>query len=182
MKAVRLRSVRNAGWLKKCYAALKGTHSLFNPLLKALGHERLDKPFAAAEGLDLCVDLIEQVSEIGGVSPCEMVEAVARYAYEPVLTCTQNSKRWGEVAQHQVTDHYYTFLSRATILVGQMKGETRLPMPLDDVPMPCCSPGKDVCAPPYAGASPGKDVCAPPYAASCPGLWMDVVGKDVWGT
>ena len=68
MKAVRLRSVRNAGWLKKCYAALKGTHSLFNSLLKALGHERLDKPFAAAEGLDLCVDLIEQVSEIGGVS------------------------------------------------------------------------------------------------------------------
>ena len=50
MKAVRLWSVRNAGWLKKCYAALEGTLALFNPLLKAIGHERLDKPFAAVEG------------------------------------------------------------------------------------------------------------------------------------
>ena len=42
--------IRNAGWLKKCYAALEGTLALFNPLLKAIGHERLDKPFAAVEG------------------------------------------------------------------------------------------------------------------------------------
>jgi len=50
MKAVRLWSIRNAGWLKKCYAALEGTLALFNPLLRAIGHERLDKPFAAVEG------------------------------------------------------------------------------------------------------------------------------------
>lgn len=50
MKAVRLWSVRNAGWLKKCYAALEGILAPFNPLLKAIGHERLDKPFAAVEG------------------------------------------------------------------------------------------------------------------------------------
>ena len=50
MKAVRLWSIRNAGWLKKCYAALEGTVALFNPLLKAIGHERLDKPLAAVEG------------------------------------------------------------------------------------------------------------------------------------
>ena len=50
MKAVRLWSVRNAGWLKKCYAALEGTLALFNPLLKAIGYDRLDKPFAAVEG------------------------------------------------------------------------------------------------------------------------------------
>ena len=50
MKAVRLWSIRNAGWLKKCYSALEGTLALFNPLLKAIGHERLDKPFAAVEG------------------------------------------------------------------------------------------------------------------------------------
>ena len=29
MKAVRLWSIRNAGWLKKCYAALEGTLALF---------------------------------------------------------------------------------------------------------------------------------------------------------
>ena len=50
MKTVRLWSVRNAGWLKKCYALLEGTLVLFNPLLKAIGHERLDKPLAAIEG------------------------------------------------------------------------------------------------------------------------------------
>ena len=50
MKAVRLWSIRNAGWLKKCHAALEGTLALFNPLLGAIGHDRLDKPFAAAEG------------------------------------------------------------------------------------------------------------------------------------
>ena len=50
MKAVRLWSTRNAGWLKKCYAALENTLALFNPLLKAIDHERLDKPFAAVQG------------------------------------------------------------------------------------------------------------------------------------
>ena len=49
MKAVRLWSIRNAGWLKRCYALLESTLTLFNPLLKAIGHERLDKPFAAVE-------------------------------------------------------------------------------------------------------------------------------------
>ena len=50
MKAVRNWSVRNAGWLKKCYALLEGILALFNPLLKAIGHERLDKPFSILEG------------------------------------------------------------------------------------------------------------------------------------
>ena len=34
MKAARLWSIRNAGWLKKCYAALEDTLALFNPLLE----------------------------------------------------------------------------------------------------------------------------------------------------
>ena len=69
MKAVRLWSIRNAGWLKKCYAALKGTVALFNPLLKAIGHERLaGAEDQKQEGVDLCVDLIEQIREIEGVS------------------------------------------------------------------------------------------------------------------
>ena len=34
----------------RCYAALESILALFNPLLKAIGHERLDKPFAAVEG------------------------------------------------------------------------------------------------------------------------------------
>ena len=50
MKAVRLWSIRNAGWLKKCYAALEGTLTLFNSILGAISRDRLDKPFAAVEG------------------------------------------------------------------------------------------------------------------------------------
>ena len=50
MKAVRLWSIRNAGWLKKCYATLEGTVALFNSILGAIGHDRLYKPFAAVEG------------------------------------------------------------------------------------------------------------------------------------
>ena len=49
MKVVRLRSVCNASWLKKHYTALKGTQALYNPLLGAIGHDRLDKPLAAGE-------------------------------------------------------------------------------------------------------------------------------------
>ena len=50
MKAVRLWSNRNAGWLKKCCATLDGTLALFKSLLKANGYERLDKPLATMEG------------------------------------------------------------------------------------------------------------------------------------
>ena len=50
MKAVGLWSIRNAGWLKKCCAALKGTLALFNSILGAIGHDRLDKRLAAVEG------------------------------------------------------------------------------------------------------------------------------------
>ena len=50
MKAIRLWSVRNAGWLKKCYAVMEGTLALFNPRLKAIIHQRLDRPFTAVEG------------------------------------------------------------------------------------------------------------------------------------
>jgi hypothetical protein len=50
MKAIRLWSARNAGRLKKCYAVMEGTLALFNPRLRAIGQQRLDRPFAALEG------------------------------------------------------------------------------------------------------------------------------------
>ena len=50
MKAIRLWSARNAGWLNKCYAVMEGTLALFNPRLRAIGQQRLDRPFAAVEG------------------------------------------------------------------------------------------------------------------------------------
>ena len=51
MKAVRLWSVRNARWLKKVYDGLQWILSLLNPILRRIGYDRLDKPFAAVEGV-----------------------------------------------------------------------------------------------------------------------------------
>ena len=51
MKAVRLWCVRNARWLKKVYDGLQWILSLLNPILRRIGYDRLDKPFAAVEGV-----------------------------------------------------------------------------------------------------------------------------------
>tara|TARA_B100001057_G_scaffold431816_1_gene459556 strand:- start:1201 stop:1503 length:303 start_codon:yes stop_codon:yes gene_type:complete len=50
MTAIRILSVCNAGWLKKCCAVIEGTLALFNPRLKTSGHHRLDRTFTAAVG------------------------------------------------------------------------------------------------------------------------------------
>ena len=51
MKSVRLWSVRNARWLKKVYEGLEWILSLLDPILRRIGYDRLDKPFAAIEGV-----------------------------------------------------------------------------------------------------------------------------------
>ena len=51
MKAVRNWSIRNARWIHPIYAAFEWFLALISPLLKRIGYERLDKPFAAVEGL-----------------------------------------------------------------------------------------------------------------------------------
>ena len=50
MKAVRNWSIRNARWIHPIYAAFEWFLALISPLLKRIGYERLDKPFAAVEG------------------------------------------------------------------------------------------------------------------------------------
>ena len=42
-------SVRNARWLKSAYAAFETLLVWVNPLLRLIGHQRLDKSFAAIE-------------------------------------------------------------------------------------------------------------------------------------
>lgn len=49
MKSVRLWSIRQSRWLNLLYEGLEATLTLLNPLLKRIGYERLDKPFAAIE-------------------------------------------------------------------------------------------------------------------------------------
>ena len=49
MKSVRLWSIRQSRWLNFIYEGIEATLVLLNPLLKRIGYERLDKPFAAIE-------------------------------------------------------------------------------------------------------------------------------------
>ena len=49
MKSVRLWSILQSRWLNLLYEGLEATLTLLNPLLKRIGYERLDKPFAAIE-------------------------------------------------------------------------------------------------------------------------------------
>lgn len=49
MYRMRSWSVRNARWLKAFYGGFELTLKMFNPLLKFIGHERLERPFVATE-------------------------------------------------------------------------------------------------------------------------------------
>jgi len=49
MYRMRSWSVRNARWLKRAYDGLETVLVWLNPLLRRIGHERLEKPFVAVE-------------------------------------------------------------------------------------------------------------------------------------
>jgi dynein heavy chain len=69
------------------------------------------------------------VTELGGPSPFEHLELLANEIFLPVLSNPQNQAKWGEVPTREIMDRFHAFLSSTTILCGQIKGETRLPMP-----------------------------------------------------
>ena len=73
------------------------------------------------------------VTEFGGPSPFEHLELISNEVFLPVLSNPLNQQRWGEVASREIMDRFHSFLSSTTILCGQIKGETRLPMPPLDV-------------------------------------------------
>lgn len=49
MYRMRSWSVRNARWLKRAYAGFEAFLVLLDPLLRRIGYQRLDKPFATME-------------------------------------------------------------------------------------------------------------------------------------
>jgi hypothetical protein len=49
MYRMRSWSVRNARWLKRAYEGFETVLVWLSPLLRRIGYERLDKPFAAVE-------------------------------------------------------------------------------------------------------------------------------------
>ncbi|CAM9107555.1 unnamed protein product [Discosporangium mesarthrocarpum] len=73
------------------------------------------------------------VMEMGGNTPFEHLELLAHEIFLPILSNTQNQARWGEVPTREIMDRFYGFMSSTTILCGQIKGETRLPMPPMDI-------------------------------------------------
>ena len=70
---------------------------------------------------------------MGATTAFEHLELIANEVFLPVLSNANNQLKWGEVATREIMDCFYTFLSSTTILCGQVKGETRLPMPPLDV-------------------------------------------------
>jgi len=79
--------------------------------------------------------------ELTGPSPFEHLELLANEVFLPVLSNPQNQTKWGEVPTREIMDRFHSFLSSTTILCGQIKGETRLPMPPIDLSGP--STGKN---------------------------------------
>lgn len=68
-----------------------------------------------------------------GPNPFEHLELLANEIFLPVLSNPQNQAKWGEVPTREIMDRFHNFLSSTTILCGQIKGETRLPMPPIDL-------------------------------------------------
>lgn len=69
------------------------------------------------------------ISEVGGSSPFEHLELLANEVFLPILSNPNNQNKWGEMPTRELMDRFHNFLSSTTILCGQIKGETRLPMP-----------------------------------------------------
>lgn len=75
-------------------------------------------------------------TELCGPSPFEHLELMANEVFLPVLSNPQNQAKWGEVPTREIMDRFHNFLSSTTIICGQIKGETRLPMPPIDLTGP----------------------------------------------
>eukprot|EP01035_Chromulina_nebulosa_P017813 gene17813-23423_t len=71
--------------------------------------------------------------EMSGPSPFEHLELLANEIFLPILSNPSNQMKWGEVPTREIMDKFHNFLSSTTILCGQIKGETRLPMPPIDL-------------------------------------------------
>ena len=60
------------------------------------------------------------------------LECVLENVYVPLLANPKNHVGWGEVVSKEVMDKVYGLLASITITVGQINGQTTLPLPLMD--------------------------------------------------
>ena len=73
-------------------------------------------------------DLI--VIELSGATPFEHLEVMSKGIILPVLSNKVNHQRWGVVNAHELGEGIHTFISATSILCGQVKGDTKLPVPI----------------------------------------------------
>lgn len=97
----------------------KGKHLL----LWKVKPQELRDPAACAESILL--------NELSGAAVHDFNLTLAEATFKAVLTNEANKERWGDVAQREMLEHYNKYLATATILSGQIKGVTQLPMPTD---------------------------------------------------
>ena len=97
----------------------KGKHLL----LWKVKPQELRDPAACAESILL--------NELSGAAVHDFNLNLAEATFKAVLTNEANKERWGDVAQREMLEHYNKYLATATILSGQIKGVTQLPMPTD---------------------------------------------------
>ena len=71
------------------------------------------------------------MNEVTGASLHDFALTLAGGCHKALVTAAANRERWGDVAQREMLEHFNRYYSACTVLCGQIKGETRLPMPTD---------------------------------------------------
>lgn len=63
--------------------------------------------------------------------PLEYLLAVAKDVFYPIISNPMNQRMWPEVVSNEVLDKCRRFLARLLVLLGEVKGQTVLPLPPD---------------------------------------------------
>lgn len=72
------------------------------------------------------------VNDFDAKQPLEQLLRIAQEIYFPLISNTKNQEGWPEVITKEVTDNLHRFLANSYITVGQIAGNTILPLPPKD--------------------------------------------------
>ncbi|MEW5311809.1 MAG: hypothetical protein WDW38_003494 [Sanguina aurantia] len=64
-----------------------------------------------------------------GENPLETLAVIAQDVFMPILTSPANQQGWPDVVAKEVTENMHKFVSNVFVTIGQMKGQTLLPLP-----------------------------------------------------
>ena len=63
--------------------------------------------------------------------PLEQLSFIANEIYMPILSNNECQENWSDTIQHEITEKLNTFLSNLYVMIGNTKGQTILPFPLE---------------------------------------------------